>query len=77
MPAVRNDAGGDYAAAMQGCHYCLLSGVHGPWGLGLCPLLFNFSDGLRTFTDAGGIELTGLAAAKAHAIAQVRDLKGR
>lgn len=40
-------------------------------------LLFNFSDGLRTFTDAGGIELTGLAAAKAHAIAQVRDLKGR
>ena len=37
---------------------------------------FHFSDGKRKFTDATGIELTGIAAARALAISQVRDMKG-
>ena len=36
---------------------------------------FHFSDGKRTFTDTKGVELTGLAAARAHAAAQIRDVK--
>jgi hypothetical protein len=36
---------------------------------------FHFSDGKRTFTDSTGIELTGIAAARSHAIVQVRDLR--
>lgn len=36
---------------------------------------FHFSDGKRRFTDSLGVELSGIAAARAHAIQQVRDLK--
>lgn len=36
---------------------------------------FHFSDGKRQFTDTAGIELSGLAAARAHAMVQVRDLR--
>jgi hypothetical protein len=36
---------------------------------------FHFSDGSRQFTDAGGIDLDGLRAARAHATDQVRELK--
>jgi hypothetical protein len=36
---------------------------------------FHFSDGKRRFSDAKGVELSGMAAARAHAIRQVRDLK--
>lgn len=36
---------------------------------------FHFSDGKRRFSDETGHDLSGLAAARAHAIAQVRDLK--
>lgn len=36
---------------------------------------FHFSDGKRRFSDASGRDLNGMAAARAHAIAQVRDLK--
>ena len=44
-----------------------------------CPAMpryfFHFSDGKRRFTDATGHDLGGIAAARAHAIRQVRDLK--
>jgi hypothetical protein len=36
---------------------------------------FNFSDGRRWFTDDTGQEFGGLAAARRHAVGQVRDLK--
>lgn len=36
---------------------------------------FHFSDGKRRFSDAQGQELSGMAAARAHALRQVRDLK--
>lgn len=36
---------------------------------------FHFSDGKRQFTDGSGVELSGMAAARAHAIAQVREIK--
>lgn len=36
---------------------------------------FHFSDGKRQFTDTSGHELSGMAAARAHAVNQVRDLK--
>ena len=36
---------------------------------------FHFSDGKRRFSDSAGQELSGIAAARAHAIEQVRDLK--
>ena len=36
---------------------------------------FHFSDGIRRFSDAKGVELNGMASARAHAIRQVRDLK--
>lgn len=36
---------------------------------------FHFSDGKRRFSDAKGLELSGMAAARAHALRQVRDLK--
>jgi hypothetical protein len=36
---------------------------------------FHFSDGKRRFSDTAGSDLNGLAAARAHAISQVRDLK--
>ena len=36
---------------------------------------FHFSDGKRRFSDATGHELSGMVAARAHAIKQVRDLK--
>ncbi len=36
---------------------------------------FHFSDGKRQFTDNLGFELSGLAAARAHASKQVRELK--
>lgn len=36
---------------------------------------FHFSDGKRQFTDGSGVELSGMAAARAHATAQVREIK--
>lgn len=36
---------------------------------------FQFSDGQRWFTDDKGQVFTGLAAARSHAVNQVRDLK--
>lgn len=36
---------------------------------------FHFSDGKRIFSDETGQELRGLASAREHAVAQVRDLK--
>lgn len=36
---------------------------------------FHFSDGKRRFSDTKGHVLSGMAAARAQAIAQVRDLK--
>ncbi len=36
---------------------------------------FNFSDGKHTFTDAAGVELNGIAAARAHATAQIRKMR--
>ena len=36
---------------------------------------FHFSDGKRRFSDTQGLELSGMAAARAHALRQVRDLK--
>lgn len=36
---------------------------------------FHFSDGQRRFSDATGQDLTGIAAARRHAVAQVRELK--
>lgn len=36
---------------------------------------FHFSDGKRRFSDAQGIALSGMSAARAHAISQVRELK--
>jgi len=51
-------------------------GDTGVGGLGRVPrYFFNFSDGRRWFTDETGQEFTGLAAARRHAVAQVRDLK--
>lgn len=37
---------------------------------------FHFSDGKHTFTDAAGVELNGIAAARAHATAQIREMRG-
>jgi len=36
---------------------------------------FHFSDGKRRFSDSAGCELNGMAAARAHAVQQVRELK--
>ena len=36
---------------------------------------FHFSDGKRMFSDDTGREFLGLAAAREHAVAQVRELK--
>lgn len=36
---------------------------------------FHFSDGKRRFSDTAGYDLSGMSAARAHAIHQVRDLK--
>jgi len=36
---------------------------------------FHFSDGQRWFTDDKGQVFTGLAAARSHAVSQVRELK--
>jgi hypothetical protein len=36
---------------------------------------FHFSDGKRQFTDSSGVELSGMAAARANAGQQVRELK--
>jgi hypothetical protein len=36
---------------------------------------FHFSDGKRQFSDGVGSELRGIAAARVHAISQVRALK--
>lgn len=45
-------------------------------GSNCASVLFSFSDGERKFTDATGVELTGIAAARVHAILEVRDMKG-
>ena len=37
---------------------------------------FQFGDGKHTFTDAAGAELNGIAAARAHATAQIREMRG-
>jgi hypothetical protein len=36
---------------------------------------FHFSDGKRQFTDSAGVVLSGMAAVRAHATQQVRELK--
>jgi hypothetical protein len=36
---------------------------------------FHFSDGKRRFSDEAGRDLSGMAAARDHAVKQVRDLK--
>jgi hypothetical protein len=36
---------------------------------------FHFSDGKRRFSDDTGRDLSGMAAARDHAVKQVRDLK--
>ena len=36
---------------------------------------FHFNDGKRTFNDAHGVALTGIAAARENAIAQIREMK--
>jgi hypothetical protein len=36
---------------------------------------FHFSDGKRQFSDTSGFELSGMHAARAHAISHVRELK--
>ncbi len=36
---------------------------------------FHFSDGKRRFSDDAGYDLSGMAAARDHAINEVRDLK--
>jgi Domain of unknown function (DUF6894) len=36
---------------------------------------FLFSDGKRIFSDSDGIDLPGIVAARAHARAQIRDIK--
>ena len=36
---------------------------------------FHFSDGKHTFTDSTGIELNGIAAARAHATNHIRDMR--
>jgi hypothetical protein len=36
---------------------------------------FHFSHGKRTFTDSAGVELAGIAAARAYATAQIRDMR--
>ena len=36
---------------------------------------FHFSDGKRQFTDSSGVELSGMAAARANAAKQVRELR--
>ena len=42
----------------------------------LCLIIFfHFSDGKHTFTDAAGVELNGIAAARAHAIAQIHEMR--
>ncbi|HZL62844.1 MAG TPA: hypothetical protein VFC32_11160 [Pseudolabrys sp.] len=37
---------------------------------------FHFSDGTRWFTDGSGHDLSGMRAARVHAIKHVRELKG-
>jgi hypothetical protein len=36
---------------------------------------YHFSDGKRTFTDSHGVELIGIAAIRANAVAQIRELR--
>jgi hypothetical protein len=36
---------------------------------------FHFCHGKHTFTDSAGIELAGIAAARAHATVQIRDMR--
>jgi hypothetical protein len=37
---------------------------------------FHLTDGKRTFTDANGVELKDTAAARAHLISHIRELRG-
>lgn len=37
---------------------------------------FHFSDGKRTFTDDIGVELAGIALARARAAVQIREMRG-
>jgi hypothetical protein len=43
---------------------------------GVLRYFFSISDGKHTFTDSRGVELTGIAAARETARAQMRELKG-
>jgi hypothetical protein len=36
---------------------------------------FHFTDGRRTFTDAAGVDLPGVAAMRQHAAEQIRELR--
>jgi hypothetical protein len=51
--------------------------AHRSWGPRAVPRrYFHFSDGKRTFSDAHGVELTGITAARENAKSQIRELKG-
>jgi len=44
------------------------------WAMRMARYFFHFSDGKRTFTDTTGVELPGIAAVRAHAGAQIREM---
>ena len=47
------------------------------WYEALMPrYFFHFSDGKHTVTDAAGVELNGIAAARARTTAQIRQMRG-
>ena len=37
---------------------------------------FHLTDGKRTFTDANGVELKNIAAARRHLVSHIRELRG-
>ncbi len=37
---------------------------------------FHFSGGKRTFTDAVGVDIAGIALARSHAATQIREIQG-
>mgnify|MGYP006928387253 CR=1 FL=1 len=37
---------------------------------------YHITDGTRTFTDANGVDLEGIGAARRHLISHIRELRG-